>query len=69
MATTIKVRSDGLKTGDRPADLLELIVRRVDDAGEFREEIVLRIGHDEAVNAKIIEKQADEALRKLLANL
>ena len=42
ITTIIKARSDGVKRDDRPADPLELIVRRVDDGKEFREEIILR---------------------------
>ena len=49
-----------------PADPLELIVRRVDDGREFREETILRIGHNDPVNPELIEKHVDEALRKLL---
>lgn len=60
----IKARSEGIKKGDSPSDPLELIVRRVHDAEEFREETVLRIGHKDAV-AKV-EQQLKDALRKLL---
>lgn len=62
----IKARSDGVKKGDRPDDPLELIVRRVDDGREYREEMVLRIGHNDPVAPKLIEKQVAEALGKLL---
>jgi|HubBroStandDraft_1064217.scaffolds.fasta_scaffold154617_1 hypothetical protein len=62
----VKARSEGVKKGDRPAEPLELIVRRVDDGREFREETVLRIGHDDTVDPKLIEKQVDVALRRLL---
>jgi hypothetical protein len=48
-----------VKKGDRPADPLELIVRRVDDGREFREEVILRIGHTEPVDAKAVERQVD----------
>jgi hypothetical protein len=64
----IKARSDGVEKGDRPADPLELIVRRVGDGNEFREEIVFRIGHNDPVDPKVIEKQVEEALHKLLKN-
>jgi hypothetical protein len=64
----IKARSDGVKRGDRPADPLELIIRRVDDGHEFREEVVFRIGHTELVDAKAVEKQVEEAIRKLFKN-
>lgn len=50
----------------KPADPLELIIRRVNDRSEFREEVVLRIGHNDPVDQAIIEKHVDQALRKLL---
>jgi hypothetical protein len=62
----VKARSEGVKRGDRPAEPLELIVRTVDDGHEFREETVLRIGHTDPVDPKVIEKQVNEALSKLL---
>jgi len=61
----IKARSEGVKKGDRPNDPLELIIRRVEDGTGFHEEIVLRIGHNDPVDSKVIEKQIAEALRKL----
>lgn len=66
IAAIIKARSEGVKKGDRPADPIELIVRRVDDGNEIREEILLRIGHKDPVDSTVIEKQVDEAIRKLL---
>jgi hypothetical protein len=63
----IKARSEGVKKGDKPSDPVELIVRRVDDDREFREEIVLRIGHKDLVNEKAIEKLLNESLQKLVA--
>lgn len=62
----IKARSDGIKKGDHPTDPIELIVRRADDGREFREEIVLRIGHDETIDRKAIEEAMGAAIRKLL---
>jgi hypothetical protein len=62
----IKARSEGIKKGDHPSEPLELIVRRVHDAQEFREETVLRIGHKDAVDKAKIEQQLKDALRKLL---
>ena len=62
----IKARSEGVKKGDRPAEPLELIVRSIDDGRQFREEMVFRIGHNDPVDPKVIEKQVDEVLRKLL---
>ncbi len=62
----IKARSEGIKKGDHPSEPLELIVRRVHDAQEFREETVLRIGHKDAVDEARVEQQLKDALRKLL---
>ena len=62
----IKARSDGVKKGDRPNDPLELIIRRIDDHSQFREETVLRIGHNDPADPKEIEKQVAEALGRLL---
>jgi hypothetical protein len=62
----IKARADGVKKGDKPAEPVELIVRRVEKGQDFREEIVLRIGHKEPPDAKEIEKQLGEVLRKLV---
>jgi hypothetical protein len=62
----IKARSEGVRKGDHPSDPLELIVRRVHDAQEFREETVLRIGHKDTVDEARVEQQLKNALRKLL---
>jgi hypothetical protein len=62
----IKARSDGVKRGDRADAPVELIVRSVDDGHEYREEFIFRMGHTEPVDAKAIEKQVEEAIRKLL---
>jgi hypothetical protein len=62
----IKARSEGINKGDHPSELLELIVRRVHNAQEFREETVLRIGHEDAVDEAKVERQLEDALRKLL---
>src|SRR5208337_168087 len=62
----IKARSDGIKKGDHPTDRIELIIRRADDGREFREEVVLRIGHNDPVDTKAIEKAVDAALGKLV---
>jgi hypothetical protein len=64
----IKARSEGIKKGDHPSEPLELIVRRVHDAQEFREETVLRIGHKDAVDKAKVEQQLKDSLRKLLKN-
>jgi hypothetical protein len=66
ITTIIKARSDGVKKGDKPADPVELIVRRVGNDREFREEIVLRIGHNDSIGTKVIGKKLEESLRKLV---
>jgi hypothetical protein len=65
ITTIIKARSEGVKKGDQPDEPVELIVRRVDNGDEFCEEMILRIGHKEPVEAKPIKKQLEAALRKL----
>ena len=42
------------------------IVRRVHNMEEFREETVLRVGHKDAVDEAKVERQLNDALRKLL---
>ena len=61
----IKARAEGIKKGDNPSAPLELIVRRVYRGSEFKEEIVLRIGHTESVDPKSIEKQLVDAAKHL----
>jgi hypothetical protein len=62
----LKARSEGIKKGDHPAAPLELIVRRVLKDGEFKEETILRIGHDEVINRKMIEKNLRKSISDLL---
>jgi hypothetical protein len=62
----IKARSEGIKKGDHPSEPLELIVRRVHDGNEFREETVLRIGHKDVLDERGMEQQLRDALHKLL---
>ncbi|MBI2567871.1 MAG: hypothetical protein HYV63_12640 [Candidatus Schekmanbacteria bacterium] len=62
----IKARSEGVKQGDHPSEPLELIVRRVGNRDELREEAILRIGHNEPVAPKEIEAALERALEKLL---
>ena len=61
----IKARAEGVKKGDKPSDPLEVIVRRVGKGQDFREEIVLRIGHKDSADTNVIEQQVAMALRKL----
>ena len=62
----IKARSEGIKKGDHPTSPLELIVRRTYKDEEFREETVLRIGHDEGINREIIEERLKQSMSSLL---
>ena len=64
----IKARSEGVKKGDRPSEPLELIVRRVSNHDEFREEKILRIGHAEPVDPDKIEAALGRALEKLIGD-
>ena len=65
ITTIIKARADGVKKGDRPADPLELIVRRAEDREGYREEIVFRIAHQDHVDPAMIEEQIEKALKRL----
>jgi hypothetical protein len=65
ITTIFKARAEGVKKGDRPADPLELIVRRGEDGQGYREETILRIGHTDPVDAAAIERHIEKALQKL----
>jgi hypothetical protein len=62
----LNARTKGIKKGDKPAEPLELIVRRVDNGREIREETVLRIGHSDVIDPKLIEQQVNQALQRLV---
>jgi len=66
----LKARSDGVKKGDIPAEPVELIVRRVGDGDKFEEELVLRIGHNEPVDASAVARRLEATLsrREMRAN-
>ena len=61
-----KARAAGIKKGDHPSDPLVLIVRRVDEKNEYREDVILRIGHDDAVDSGKIEKELTAAIKGIL---
>jgi len=61
-----KARSAGIKKGDHPRDPLVLIVRRVDEKDEYREDVILRIGHTDAVDSDTIEKELTTAIKGIL---
>lgn len=62
----LKARSEGIKKGDNPRAPLELIVRRVYKDGEFKEETILRIQHQQTIKQEIIEKHLKESITDLL---
>jgi hypothetical protein len=62
----IKARSEGIEKGDHPSHPLELIVRRVHNAQEFREETVLPIEHRDSLDDTKLQQQLTDALQKLL---
>jgi len=64
IATIIKARSEGIRKGDKPDRPLELIVRRHDSKG-VREEIVLRVGHEETVKVSAIEDRIAKGLTNI----
>src|SRR5665213_1549025 len=61
----IQARSAGIKKGDHPRDPLVLIVRRVDKKNDYREDIVLRVGHTEKVDSEMIEEKLNASIREL----
>jgi hypothetical protein len=61
----IQSRSDGARRGDRPAEPVELIIRRVNERNKFHEEFVLRVGHREPQDRTEVEMKIHEALRRL----
>lgn len=62
----LKARSEGIKKGDHPTAPLGLIVRSVHKKGEFKEETILRIAHNDSVDRKMIEEHVKEAISNLL---
>jgi hypothetical protein len=61
----IKARSTGIRKSDHPRDPLVLIVRRVDEKNDYREDVVLRIGPTDKVNSGLIEDQLNASVREL----
>jgi hypothetical protein len=61
----IKARSAGIRKGDHPREPLVLIVRRVNNKNDYREDIVLRIGHTDTVDSGVIEDQLNTSVREL----
>jgi hypothetical protein len=61
-----KARTAGIKKGDHPRDPLVLIVRRMDEKNEYREDVILRIGHDDTIDSGVIEKELTSAIKGIL---
>jgi hypothetical protein len=61
-----KARAAGIKEGDHPRDPLVLIVRRVDEKNEYREDVILRIGHTDAIDSGAIDKELTAAIKGIL---
>lgn len=61
-----KARAAGIRMGDHPKDPLVLIVRRVDEKNEYREDVILRVGHTDAVDSDDIEKALKAAIEGIL---
>jgi hypothetical protein len=62
----IEARSKGVGHGDRPAEPVELIVRRIDEVAGFKEELVLRFGHQDPVDPKLIQQRLNEAIHHVI---
>jgi hypothetical protein len=61
-----KARAAGIKNGDHPRDPLVLIVRRVDEKNEYHEDVILRVGHTDAVDSGALEKELTAAIQGIL---
>lgn len=61
----IQSRSDGARRGDRPAEPIELIIRRVDERKSFHEELILRTDDGEPQNHTEVKMKINEALGRL----
>lgn len=66
ITASIKARSEGIRKGDYPAAPLHLIVRHIHDIEGFRDEQVLTVGPEDAVEEAKVEQQLTAGLRKLL---
>ena len=68
VVTIIKARAESVKKGDSPRAPVELIVRRVEKSGSVLEEKNLRIGYDDPIDSKDIERKLNATTKKLLSN-
>lgn len=55
-----------MRKGDAPREPVEIIVRRTDCEGKFREEFVMRIGHDAPIDSNGIQRKIEKALNELV---
>ncbi len=65
VTTIFQARREGVSEGDRPAEPLELLVRRFDKAGTLREEVVLRVPHGDAVDRDEIGQRLVSAIERI----
>ena len=65
ITTIIKARSETCNKRDLPFKPVELIVRRVDERRGRTDEIILRLGQNEACDETVIEQKLMKALREI----
>jgi hypothetical protein len=63
----VNARSDGIRAGDRPADPVEVIVRRVGDGETVVEERGVCIGPDDPLSSSQIGARVRAALKRIAA--
>ncbi len=68
ITTIIKARSETWRKRDLPFKPLELIIRHVDEGRGRSDEIILRLGQQEAHDETVIEQRLMESLREIVKN-
>lgn len=66
ITTVIKARSESTARGDAPSSPVELVVRRVSERGQFREEVVVKFSLGEPVSTDRIASCLSEALERIV---
>ncbi len=61
----LKARSKGIEKGDHPRDPLDIIVRRSIGKESVKDEYILRIGHQDAIDESRLERLVEDAVRRL----
>jgi len=61
----INARAKGIKRGDHPNDPVELIIRRVENGQEIKEEIILKVDQSDHVGKEQIQTLIGEGLKRL----